>query len=176
MSYRIAAALCLMLSIAFAGIGLIQGQDKKDTPKDDRSEEPAKNGGEKADEKDAAEKPLSEKEFDALMEEIKGAWNKLKFDNRKKMGDKAAESGDTIAEAAAKIMRYDGEVLKGDNKGKKARDQKNFKEWVEALETAAKDYSKYAKKGDWDKAGEAKDRINESCGNCHDVYEPEEED
>ncbi|MBZ0136625.1 MAG: cytochrome c [Planctomycetes bacterium] len=172
MSYRMIAALCLMLAFTFAGIGLIQGQDQnKDAKKEAK-------GDEKPDKKDekAEDKPLTKKEFDVLMEEIEDAWNKLKFDNRKKMGDKAAESADTIAEAAVKIMRYDGEVLKGDDKGKKARDQKDFKEWVEALEKAAKDYSKYAKKGDWDKASEAKDKINESCGNCHDAYEPEEED
>ena len=104
-------------------------------------------------------RPLTSKEFDELMEEIKTSWNKLKINARKKMGDNAAECADEIAKASEKILRYDGEVLKGDEKGKKARDQKDFKEWVEALKEAAENYSKYAKKGKWDKADEAKDKI-----------------
>lgn len=170
MSYRVLAALCLALSIAFAGIGMVQGQDKG---KEDSSKVEKKEDGEKKDEKKDEEKPLTKEEFDKVMDEINTSWNKLKINARKKMGDKAAEAADDMAKASEKILRYDGEVLKGDEKGKKARDQKDFKEWVEALKEAAEDYSKYAKKGDWDKADTAKDKINETCGNCHDIYEPE---
>lgn len=168
MSYRLFAILCLALSVAFAGFSAVQGQDKvqkKDEKKDEKTED-------KKDEAKEDEKPLTKEEFDALMEEIKTSWNKLKINARKKMGDKAAENADEISKVSDKILRYDGEVLKGDQKGKKARDQKDFQDWVAALKKAAEDYAKHARKSDWDKAEAAKDRINETCGDCHDLYEP----
>jgi len=171
MNYRVIAGLCLALCVIFAGVGIVQGQEKgkddaatvekKDEKKDDAKE----------DAKDE-EKVLTKKEFDELMDTVNTAWNKLKINARKKMGDKAAAAADEITEAAKQMLRYDGEVLNGDEKGKKARDQKDYKDWVKALEEAATDYAKFARKSDWDKADAAKDKINETCGNCHDVYEP----
>ena len=188
MSYRVLCACSLALCLIFAGAGLIQAQtakskdgdkasgkeaDKDSEKKDEKKDE---KDGEKDAEKKDEEKPLSHHDFEEVMEDIKTAWNKLKINARKKMGDKAAESADEIAKLAPKVLRYDGEVLEGDDKGKKARDQKDYKKFVEALKEAAEDYSKYAKKGDWEKADKAKDAINQSCGDCHDKYEPADED
>lgn len=173
MSYRIAAAVLLVLSLVLAGAGLIQGQDDK--PKEEKKEETKKEESKKEGEK-AEEKPLTSKEFHDLMEDMKKAWNRLKIHARNKMGDKAAEAADELAALAAKAKRYDGEVLTGENKGKKARDQKDYQDWCKAIEDAAKEYSAQAKKSKWDKADEQKDKINETCGACHDVYQPEEEE
>lgn len=172
MSYRFVAAVLLVLSIVFAGAGLVQSQDDK--PKEEKKEE-GKKEGEKDVEK-AEEKPLTSKEFHDLMEDMKKAWNRLKIHARNKMGDKAAEAADELTALAAKAKRYDGEVLTGDNKGKKARDQKDFQDWCKAMEDAAKEYAAQAKKSKWDKADVQKDKINETCGACHDVYQPEEEE
>lgn len=179
MSYRVICASCLALCLVFAGAGFIQAQNAKPPVKKEEAKNEDKKDDEKKDPKDDAkdaEKPLTAKEFEEVMEDIKTAWNKLKINARKKMGDKAAEAADEIAALTPKILRYDGEVLTGDEKGKKAAEQKDFKKWVEALKKGAEDYSKYAKKGDWDKADKAKDEINETCGDCHDVYEPEDEE
>jgi cytochrome c556 len=165
MNHRLIAACLLALCVIFAGAGLISAQSKNEAKKEDvkKDEKPAKEEPE----------PLEKAEFDALMEEVKTSWNKLKINARKKMGDKAAECADELAAAAPKILLYDGLVLTGDKKGEKARDQKDYKDWVAELEKQAKEYSKHAKKSDWDKAKAAQDKINEVCGACHDVYEPE---
>jgi cysteinyl-tRNA synthetase len=179
MRNRLVAVFALVMCVIFAGLGFVNAQDK---PRDDKAagkaeskkeqpkEEPKKE--EPKEEPKDEEKPLTKKEFDDLMEEIKTSWNKLKINARKKMGDKAAENADEIAAVAKKILRYDGPVLEGDNKGKKAREQDDYQKWVEDLEKAAKDYAKHARKSKWDKADEARDKINETCGACHDAYEP----
>jgi hypothetical protein len=178
MSYRVATAVLLVLSIAFAGAGLVQGQ--AETPKEEKKEEAKKDEAKKDEagkegEKAAEETPLTAKEFDTLMEDMKKAWNRLKIHARNKMGDKAAEAADELAALATKARRYDGEVLTGENKGKKARDQKDFQDYLKVMEDAAKEFAAQAKKGKWDKADAQKDKINETCGGCHDVYQPEED-
>lgn len=169
MSYRFIAACLLGLCVIFAGAGFISAQSKN-AKKDDVKKEAEKKDDEK---KEEEPKPLDKAEFDALMEEVKTSWNKLKINARKKMGDNAATCADELAAAAPKILLYDGLVLTGDKKGEKARDQKDYKDWVAELEKQAKEYSKHAKKSDWDKAKVAQDKINEVCGACHEVYEPE---
>jgi hypothetical protein len=171
MSYRIAAILMLATSLAFLGASLIQGQTvKKEEPKAETKE------GEKEGEKEEEEvKPLTHKEMVENMEAVETQWNKLKIHARNKMGDKAGAAADEIAKLAPAILRYDGKVLDGDKKGELARDQKDFKDWVAALIKACEEYSKYAKKSDWDKADKEKDKINETCGDCHELYEPPKE-
>lgn len=176
MSYRLVAALLLGLSLVFAGASLVEGQSSKDKEPAKEEGKDVKKDDKKEGEQKAEEKPLSAKEYNELMEDIKKAWNRLKIHARNKMGDKAAEAADELAELAVKARRYDGEVLTGDNKGKKARDQKDFQDWLKVMEDAAKEYSAQAKKGKWDKADVQKDKINETCGDCHDVYQPEDDD
>ncbi|MCC7507860.1 MAG: cytochrome c [Planctomycetes bacterium] len=160
MPYRKIAVLFLALGFAFAAAGMVAGQAKDEKPA----------------EKKEPEKPLTKAEFDDLMEkEVKDAWNKLKINDKKKMGEKAAEAADVIAAAAAKVLRYDGKVLKGENKDKLAREQKDFKDWVDAMKKHAEEYAKHARKGDWTKAAASREKINETCGACHDVYEPPKE-
>ncbi len=165
MPYRKVAMLFLALGFAFGAAGIVAGQAKEDKP------------DEKKDEKKEPEKPLTKAEFDDLMEEeVKNAWNKLKINDRKKMGERAAEAADVIAASAAKVLRYDGKVLKGDNKDKPAREQKDFKDWVDAMKKHAEEYAKHARKGDWTKAAASREKISETCGACHDVYEPPKKD
>jgi hypothetical protein len=174
MHYRLAAVLFLMVGLGLAGASLIYSQDNP--PKDEKqAEKQEEKKQEKKQEKvDDAEKPLTSKEYSALMEdEVKDAWNKLKINHRNKRGEQAAASADSLAGTSPKILRYDGEVLKGDNKGKKARDQKDFQGWAADLKKHAEEYARHARKGDWDKAEKSKDKINETCGHCHDAYEPE---
>lgn len=161
------AMFFLAASVALAGAGIVLGQTAQPV-KDEKKEE-------KKDEKKPEEKPMTKAEYDELMEkEVKDAWNRLKINERKKMGEKAAEAADIIAKAAPKMLRYDGKVLAGENKGKLAREQKDFKQWVDDLKKHAEEFAKHARKGDWDKAGASREKINETCGACHDVYEPKE--
>lgn len=171
------AAVCLSLAVAL-GDSAAQGttkkpaaDPKKEVPKPEDKKEDA--ADEKKDEK-KEDPPLTKAEFDTLMEEMKTAWNKLKLNAKKKMGDKAAENADEIVKTAEKLHRYDGEVLKGDNKGKKAREQKDWQDWAAALKKHAEEFAKHARKSEWDKADKSRDAINTTCGDCHDVYEPEE--
>jgi hypothetical protein len=157
--------LCGGMSLAI-GQEAGEGKPDKERVKEEKKEEPA------AEEK-AEEKPLTDKEYGDLMDkQVKGAWNKLKINGRKKMGDQAAAAADELAKVAVQILRYDGQVLNGENKGRKARDQKDFKQWVADLKKYAEEYATHARKGDWDKADKSKDQINETCGACHDEYEP----
>jgi hypothetical protein len=172
MSIRVAAAVLFALSLAFLGAGLINGQTakaKKEEPKTETKED------EKEGEKEEEVKPLTHKEMVENMEAVETQWNKLKIHARNKMGDKAGAAADEMAKLAADILRYDGKVLEGDKKDELARDQKDFKDWVAALIKACEEYSKYAKKSDWDKANKEKDKINETCGDCHELYEPPKE-
>ncbi len=167
MSYRLIAGLFLALGLLCGGVSFVAGQaaEKKEDKKEEKKDE--------AKDEAKEEKPLTSKEYMDLMEsEVKDSWNKLKIHHRNKRGEQAATAADTLAKAFPKLMRYDGEVLKGDNKGKKAREQKDFKGWAEDLKTNAEEYAKHVRKGDWDKAEKSKDKINETCGACHDAYEP----
>ncbi|MCB9895302.1 MAG: cytochrome c [Planctomycetes bacterium] len=184
MSYRVIAACLLVFSLVFAGVGLIHAQTvkgKEDAKKEDKKEEKKDEGktDEGKDEKkddEKEEKYLTHHEAEETMEAMEKAWNKLKMNLKNKRGDVVAEQADIIADHAAKFRKYDGEVLTGDEKGKKARDQKDFKEWLDKLEEAAKEISKQANKSKWDKVDEAKEKAGDTCGACHDVYQPEEED
>lgn len=172
------ATVCGGMSIAL-GNTAAQGttkkpaDTKKETPpkKDEVKKDDAKNDAKKEEVKEEA--PLTKAEFDTVMEEMKTAWNKLKLNAKKKMGEKAAENADEIVKAAEKLHRYDGEVLKGDNKGKKAREQKDWQDWSAALKKNAEEFAKHARKSEWDKADKSRDAINKTCGDCHDIYEPE---
>lgn len=116
---------------------------------------------------------LDADKYHSLMnDDINRAWSVLKINARKKMGENAAKGADDIAALAPKILRYEGPVLQGKNKGKPARHQKDFQKWVKELKEAAEDYAKHARKGDWDKAEDARDRISDTCADCHDEYEP----
>jgi hypothetical protein len=171
MSYRLFAGVFLALGLLCGGVSLVVGQAVGEK-KEEKKEEKKDDSGDKKDEA-KEEKPLTNKEYLDLMEsEVKDSWNKLKINHRNKRGEQAATAADNLAKAFPKLMRYDGEVLKGDNKGKKAREQKDFKGWADDLKTNAEEYAKHVRKGDWDKAEKSKDKINETCGACHDVYEP----
>jgi hypothetical protein len=172
MSYRVAAVVMLALSIAFLGAGLIHAQ----TAKKEESKTEEKKEGDKEEEKKDEIKPLTQKEMHDTMEAVEKAWNKLKIHARNKMGDKAAAAADDIAKLSADLLRYDGNMLETENKDKKARDQKDYQDWVAALIKAAEEYSKHAKKSAWDKADKEKDKINETCGDCHEKYEPVKKD
>jgi hypothetical protein len=172
MSYRWIAGAFLALGLLCGGVSLVVGQaagEKKEDKQEDKKDDSA---GDKKDEP-KEEKPLTNKEYLDMMEsEVKDAWNKLKIHHRNKRGEQAAGAADNLVKTAPKLMRYDGDVLKGDNKGKKAREQKDFKGWVDDLKTNAEEYARHVRKGDWDKAEKSKDKINETCGACHEVYEP----
>jgi len=157
MSYRLLTALLFAFALVFALAGVSLGQSSK-TPKKDETKED--------------EKPLTAEEMHEMMEEVEEAWNKLKIHARNKMGDKAASAADDIAKAGPKLLRYDGKVLTGDNKDKLAREQQDYKDWAAAMVKAAEEYAKYARKSDWDKAGKEKDKLNDTCGACHKVYQP----
>ena len=167
MSTRVVAAILLVLCLAFLGAGLINGQTAK--PKTEEKND------EKEGEKEEELVPLTHKEMVENMEAVETQWNKLKIHARNKMGDKAGAAADEIAKLAPELLRYDGKVLEGDKKDQKARDQKDFKDWVAALIKACEEYSKHAKKSDWDKAEKEKDKINEACSDCHGAYEPVKE-
>jgi hypothetical protein len=170
----------LVLSLAFLGAGLIHAQaTKKEEPKaeEKKDDKEAEKEGEKEGEGEKEEiKPLTKQEMHDTMEAVEKAWNKLKIHARNKMGDKAAAAADEIAKLSAELLRYDGNMLEPENKDKKARDQQDYKDWVAALIKAAEEYSKHAKKSAWDKADKEKDKINETCGDCHEKYEPEKND
>jgi hypothetical protein len=166
------APLLFLLATGFLCAGLIQAQTAEKA-KETKKEEEKKD--DKKDEVKEEEKALTSKEMHDLMEEIETAWNRLKIHARNKMGEKAALAADDIAAKAPTMLRYDGKVLKGDKKGEKARDQKDYKDWAAALEKAAKEYAKLARKGDWDKADKEKEKISTSCSDCHDPYQPVEE-
>jgi hypothetical protein len=177
MSNRVAAVVLLVLSLAFLGAGLIHAQAaKKEEPKAEDKKEEEKKEGDKEEEKKEEIKPLTQKEMHDTMEAVEKAWNKLKIHARNKMGDKAAAAADEIAKLSADLLRYDGNMLEPENKEKKARDQQDYKDWVAALIKAAEEYSKHAKKSAWDKADKEKDKINETCGDCHEKYEPVKKD
>ena len=144
-SNRAIAIVSFVLCAAFAGIGLVQAQTAK--PKVDEKKVETKD--EKSDEKkddEKKEKYLTIHEAHESMEAVEKAWNKLKMNLRNKRGDVVAEQADLIAEHAAKFKKYDGEVLTGDEKGKKARDQKDFIKWLDEMEEGAKEISKQAAK------------------------------
>jgi cytochrome c556 len=105
------------------------------------------------------------------MKKIKTAQGKLRANLRNKKGAEAAEAGEELARLAADILRYDGDVKDGDNKGQKVRDQKDFKQWAEDLKKAGETVAKHAKAGKWDDADKEKDNIGRTCSNCHDVYD-----
>ena len=177
MSYRAIAACIVVLSLVFAGVGLVHAQTakaKEDTKKEEKNDD--KKEEKKDDEKKDEVKYLTHEEAEETMETMEKAWNKLKMNLKNKRGDVVAEQADIIAEHAAKFKKYDGLVLTGDEKGKKARDQKDFTEWLDKLEEAAKEISKQAGKSKWDKVDKAKEEASDTCGKCHDLYQPEEED
>jgi hypothetical protein len=163
--------LTLCLAFAFAGVAPAFADNKKQDDKKEGEKKDDKKDGKREGEK-KADPPLTAKEFEDLMNDIQRAWNGLKIHHRNRRAEQAAQQADRIVELAEKGLRYDGEVLKGDNKGKKARDQADYKEWNEDMRKGAEDFARYARAGDWDKAATARERINNSCGNCHDVYEP----
>jgi len=157
-------ALCwvfLTLCLMFAAAGLTQ------VHADDKGEKQE----EKQPEKDE-NAPLTKKEFDETMEDIQRAWNRLKIQHRNRRAEQAAEQADIIAKSIEKVLRYDGDVLRGANKGQKARDQRDYQRWANDMKQGAEDFARHARRGDWDRAATAREKINESCGNCHDAYEP----
>jgi cytochrome c556 len=156
---------------ADVGQSPITDEGKKDDEKKDdekRDDEKEKKEGEE-DKND----PLSKQEYDDLMNDIQRAWNRLKILHRNRRAEQAAEQADEIAKLAPKVLRYDGEVLKGRNKGEKAREQRDFQRWAADLQRGAEEFARQARRGDWDRAAVAREQINKSCGDCHELYEPE---
>lgn len=171
-TYILPMVILALASLAFAGLGVIEGQDTKKEEAKPAEAKPK----EEAKENDGEEKKvLTEKEFDELMKKVKTAWGKLKKNARNKMGPNASKYAKELEELAPQMLKYDGPVLTGENKGKKARDQKDFKEFVKSLQTHAKEYIKQVDEGKWEDSGSSKDGIGDSCSNCHKNYEPEEE-
>lgn len=168
MHYRLAAGFLLAAALGTFGVAQVLGQDAPPKPAD----KPAPKAAEEKKEPEV----LDAEGFETLMDDIKDEWNKVKLNLKKKMADPAAAAAEALAKHAPNTLKYDGAVLDGDAKGKKAREQQDFKDWAKALEDAAKAFAKHAKAGDWEKAGAEKEKIGKTCTDCHDKYEPEEEE
>lgn len=165
------AAVSLVLALLFSAAGLMTGQQSKGEEKEDKKQE-GEGKEDSAKDSPADDAPLKNDDFTVFMDgEIKAAWNRLSINHRRKMADRAAEAADELIKLSAKVLRYDGEVLKGDNKGKKAREQADFKGWVADMKKHAETYAKHARGGDWDKATTARTDIDKACKACHDAYE-----
>lgn len=178
MNHRLLTMLFITLCLTFAGMSLVSGQEKEaegagqEDAEGDTGEEKDQEG--KDDEK-AEDEPevMSDDAFHDFMEDtINHNWKRLKIDHRKKMADRAATAAENMKKAAPKILQYDGEVLRGNKKGEKARDQKDFQRWVKQFESDLEDYATQVRKGNWDKGDELKDKLNDVCADCHDAYEP----
>ncbi|MCB9895301.1 MAG: c-type cytochrome [Planctomycetes bacterium] len=113
---------------------------------------------------------LSHDEMEGVMDDFKAEWKSVQAATTAKDKDKGVAAADKIAELSDKLMGYDGNVRGGDHDGEKVRDQADWKKFVEDFKNAAAEYSKLAKDGKWDKAGEEQQKIGDGCGNCHDVY------
>jgi len=177
MHYRTLAAFCLAMAVCLGVGSTVIGQNKQPAPApkaepkvEPKKEEPAKEDP-KEEPKVEAPKPMTHDEYDGLMKKIKTAQGKVKAHLKNKKGADTATAAEDLAKHAAEIMRFDGDVKEGDNKGKKVREQKDFKEWAEALKKAAENLAKHAKAGKWDDADTEKDNVGRTCSNCHDVYD-----
>lgn len=174
MHYRTIAFVCLAAAMTLGAVSTAMGQNKPPAPAEPTPKvEPKKEEPKVEEPKVEAPKPMTADEYDGLMKKIKTAQGKAKANIKNKKGAETATSADELAKHAAEILRYDGDVKEGDNKGKKVREQKDFKEWAEALKKAAENLSKAAKAGKWDDADTEKDNIGRTCSNCHDVYDKE---
>lgn len=182
MHYRIVTAFCLVAALACGAVSTVIGQNNQPKPKDQPAKEEPKKpepGQEspKAEPPKAEEpkkpEPMTVEEYDGLMKKIKTAQGKAKANLKNKKGAETAAAADELAKLALEILRFDGNVEEGDNKGQKARDQKDFKEWAEALKKASENLSKAAKAGKWDDAETERDNIGRTCSNCHDAYDKE---
>lgn len=171
MHYRAIAAFCLVAALILGAVSTVIGQGKPPTPKEEPKKEEPKVDPKKEEPKKEELKPMTADEYDGLMKKIKTAQGKAKANIKNKKGAETAAAADELAKHAAEILRFDGDVQEGDNKGKKVRDQKDFKEWAEALKKASENLSKAAKAGKWDDADTEKDNIGRTCSNCHDVYD-----
>jgi soluble cytochrome b562 len=174
MSYRFLASLLAVLAVAFLAAGVSQSQENKpqDQPKDEKQDD-TKRDDESKQKPEEPPKPMTRKEFSVFMDEqVKGEWNRLRIMERRRMGERAAEAADKLVELAPQMLRYDGEVLRGESKGEKAREQKDFKDWVDSFRKQAEEYARLARAGDWDKAAEVREEVNKTCNACHDAYEP----
>lgn len=163
---------CMALSVLFASLTAVSAQEGGQGEKTDSSKETRKDGDKAKDEGGEKEEKEEEKWLDhegmeELMEQIKEHWNKVKLNTRKKMGDKAADAADELVKLAPDVNRWEK---------KEAREDADYKKWVEALKENAEKFSKAARKGDWEAAGEAKEKIGETCGDCHDVWKEDDED
>ena len=181
MHYRSVYAFCLVLALCFAGFSTVVGQaDKpKDPPKEEQKVPPKKDESKKEEKKEEPKKEelLDEKAYYKLMnEDIKIQWGRVRATIRTKKNEDTAKNADELAKMAAKIVLSDSVAKAGPNKGKKLREQKDFTGWANDLKAHAEELSKQAKAGKWDKVEVEKDKIGKTCSNCHDVYDPKNED
>lgn len=172
MHYRLVAGFLFVAALGVFGLAQVAGQGAPPQPAEKPADKPAAKPAEEKKEPEV----LDAEGFETLMDDIKGEWNKLKLNLKKKTGEPAAAAADALAKHAPNVLKFDGPVLEGEAKGKKAREQQDFKDWVKALEDASKEFSKHAKAGDWEKAGAEKEKIGKTCSGCHDKYEPEDEE
>lgn len=173
MHHQLLAGFCLSLAVVCGGASLASGQ-AKEAPKEPAKEAP-KEAAKEAPKKEEI-KPLTQKDYDQLMKDVKQAQGKMRATIRNKRGADAAAAADEMAGHAAKILLYDGDIAEGANKGKKARDQKDFQGWAGDLKAASEELAKQAKAGKWDKVNVEWEKVGKSCKNCHDVYDPTVED
>lgn len=115
-------------------------------------------------------KILDSDEFEEVMDGFKDGWKNTRAQAKARDQAKTQAEIDKIVELAAKLPGYDGDVKEGENKGKKVRDQEDFKKFVEDFQKAAADYAAHVKAGDWEKADAAESKIGAGCKSCHDVY------
>ncbi|MCZ7606321.1 MAG: c-type cytochrome [Planctomycetota bacterium] len=115
-------------------------------------------------------KILDSDEFEEVMDGFKDGWKNTRAQAKARDQAKTQAEIDKIVELAAKLPGYDGDVKDGENKGKKVREQEDFKKFVEDFQKATADYAAQVKAGDWEKADAAESKIGAGCKSCHDVY------
>jgi len=113
---------------------------------------------------------LDKDQYEELMDDFKASWKELRTQAEARDQAKTQAEADKIVELAAKLPGFDGTVRDGENKGKKIRDQDDYKKFVEVFQKAAADYAAQVKTGDWEKADAIQGKIGEGCESCHDVY------
>ena len=166
MKYRWISVGLLVACLSFAGVSVAVGQEKPDS-----EETPA---GEKTPDADDQSNPMAE-----LMDsKVKTAWKNVKKALKKKDAAAGEINAIVLAALAEGFKLYDADADAPDkgNKSKKVRNQKDYKAWVALFIKNASAFAKAAKAGDWDAAKKAKGTMGETCGDCHDLYQPEKEE
>ncbi|MCB9933382.1 MAG: c-type cytochrome [Planctomycetes bacterium] len=113
---------------------------------------------------------LDKDQYEEVMDGFKAAWKNLRAQAEARDQEKTQAEADKIVALAAKLPGFDGDVRDGENKGKKVRDQADYKKFVENFQKAVAEYAAQLKAGDWEKADAAQGKIGEGCESCHEVY------